>query len=1169
MLLLFPAVFLPGRLAAAPTNASPVAVFLVLEGDPACLAAGGAKSARELSLAAGNTKLRLAELNAKHAALQPQITALGGLVLSHHTRLINAIKVRVAPDQLAALAALPGVKKVSRVHLYKRGLIHTVPFSGTPAAWSSLSPSADGAGVRIGIIDTGIDYTHADFGGSGTPAYYNSIDPTRLQPGVFPTAKVVGGYDLAGDSYDAADPDNSISKPDPNPLDCAAGGGHGTHVAGIAAGLGVLTNGQSYTGPYTSALDFSQFRVGPGVAPGAFLYAIKIFSCVVDGRTALVADALEWASDPNGDGNFSDHLDVVNMSLGSTFGDNDPEDPDVTAANNLSQLGCVVVCSAGNDYNIFYADATPGSASRAISVGASVVQGVAEGIQALSPASIAGNYRAVEGAFTAPLSLTGPVTGTVVYIEPNDACNPIQNAAALKGNIALIDRGTCFFVDKIQAAQDAGAIAAIVVDNTVEIPFSMGGTSSTITIPGVMISKADGAAIKAQLPGVRVLMSASITVNVPQNVDNLQDFSSRGPVALTSFLKPEIVAPGADIVSAAAGTGTNGISFSGTSMASPHVGGAAAILRQLHPAWSVEEIKAALMNTTISAHNSSGVQYAESRQGAGRIQVDQAAKTAVTAVAANVGGNVAISLGSLILASPFQTNATIILSNHGSNAATFQLAVSNTLPQTGFAVVPGVPSVTVPAQGSTNVVISFAANPAQFTLAPDPSTAAQVDGYAQQVLNEASGQIWFLGAQSIHLPYYANLRAASTFHAQTNRAVLPPNLSTQRFVTNNITFQGVSANTNPMVSAFELGATLENPHLLDPIESYANLVAVGAASDIATAGSVSNASLYFGLATATSWPTPQPGLLTLQILIDTNNDGQADFILQNGTLNDINADASALDVFVTTVQNLDSNSNVTNIFFDDFLNYYTPDQADTAPYNNNVLVEAVYASDIGLSDGFSRFRYQVVSSGFFANVSQTGWITFDAANPTIDTAANSPDGSPFWNDGQPVLSVLDRAAAANTGQRVPSVLLLHHHNVEGARVDYVHVDLVNDDINNNGLPDWWETQYFHNLTTATRSTDFDHDGMSDYDEYLAGTDPTDPKSYLRMISGVPVLGQGTIVSWTSAGYRTYTLFSSADLSAGFSPVAGGLIATPPVNQFLDTSTTSGPVFYRVQVMPPK
>ncbi len=1021
-----------------------VDVYLTLEGDPACLAAGGVSTGAKLADASARTKARYGELAAQHAALQPRIEAAGGVVRAHYTRLVNAVKVRVAADKISQLAGLPGVKHVAKVRQFKRALTHSVPFIGAPAAWSLLSPAADGAGVRVGIIDTGIDYTHADFGGPGTTAYYGSIDPTRIAPGVFPTAKVVGGYDLAGDNYNASDPNNSVPVPDSNPLDCEAGGGHGTHVAGIAAGFGVLTNGATYTGPYSSNLVFSQFRVGPGVAPGALLYAIKIFSCVPEGTTELVPDGLEWAADPNGDGDFSDRLDVVNLSLGSTFGDNDPEDPNIVAANNLAQLGCVVVCAAGNDGNIFFAAASPGSASQAIAVANTISPTTGLGLRVVSPAVIAGDYFAVEGAFTTPVAQAGPIQGKLVYVEPSLACDPIQNAAAISNHIALIDRGTCFFTDKIQAAQDAGAIAVVMVDNVVEPPIVMGGTSATVDIPGVMISEADGALIKSNLlKGVIVLLSSAVSVSVTRDDDNLNTSSSRGPVPLAPYLKPEIAAPGTSIYSAAVGTGTSGQTLTGTSMATPHVSGAAAILRQLHPQWKVEDIKSALMNTTVLAHDVHNVQYPESWQGAGRVQVGSAALTEVTVAAVNDNGNVALGFGSLVLSSFFQTNATLALSNHGTNVLTFQLAVSNTIPQAGVTMIPGLASVTVQPGSSTNVPVTFTADPAQFNLQPDTTTAASVDGSPQQLLYEASGQIWFLGAQPIHVPYYANLRAGAAFRAQTNLIVVPPLGATAQTTRVKVLMSGSTVNTNALVSVFELGATIDSSHLLDPFEAYADATAIGAATDIATSGSVTNSTLYFGIATSSDWATPQPALLQMQILIDTNNDGYADFILQNGTLNDVNGDANALDVLTTTVASFDSLGNELSVFMGGYLNYYSAADADTAPYNNNVMVQTVSAGQLGLTEGFSSFRYQLVGSGALTNISSTGWIPFDAARPALDATANSPDGTPFWSDGQAVLVNADLGAAASAGKRIPTLLLLHHHNLAGHRVDLVRVDLSN------------------------------------------------------------------------------------------------------------------------------
>ncbi len=331
------------------------------------------------------------------------------------------------------------------------------------------------------MIDSGIDYTHADFGGPGTPSAYAANNRTIIEPQSFPTTKVVGGIDLAGDAYDAtsADPLRRIPHADPDPLDC---NGHGTHVAGTLAGFGVTATGSTYHGPYTADLDLSGFRVGPGVAPEAQLHAIKVFGC--SGSTVLLTLAIEHALDPNGDGNPSDRLDVINLSTGSPFGGDG--DPDAVAVNNAVRAGMVVVASAGDTGNTFYATDSPASAQLAIAVGASFDEARA----------------------------TPPLTPT----------------------------------------------------------------------------------------------------------DSLAPFSSRGPQRGNSALKPELVAPGVGLRSAAAGSGTDAFAMSGTSTSAPQVAGAAALLLQLHPTWLPETIKAALINTAAPLHMASGATYPPSLVGAGRLR---------------------------------------------------------------------------------------------------------------------------------------------------------------------------------------------------------------------------------------------------------------------------------------------------------------------------------------------------------------------------------------------------------------------------------------------------------------------------------------------------------------------------------------------------------------------
>src|SRR5216684_3503009 len=226
---------------------------------------------------AGTSALNWSQLSNSFPDRMQPITDVAGLSHALGSFNINSN----APVEM--VVSLPGVSHLEPVQTMEPALDNSVPFILGGQSYAALG--ADGTGTRIAIIDTGIDYTHADFGGSGDPKVYAAIDPTVLAPGTFPTAKVIGGTDLVGEWYDANCPPvppkpkvcSSIPMPDPNPIDL---NGHGTHVAGIAAGIGTS-------------------KVAHGVAPGAKLLIFKVFA---EGSTssANVAAAIEMATDPNG-----------------------------------------------------------------------------------------------------------------------------------------------------------------------------------------------------------------------------------------------------------------------------------------------------------------------------------------------------------------------------------------------------------------------------------------------------------------------------------------------------------------------------------------------------------------------------------------------------------------------------------------------------------------------------------------------------------------------------------------------------------------------------------------------------------------------------------------------------------------------------------------------------
>jgi minor extracellular serine protease Vpr len=214
-------------------------------------------------------KSQAARVSAQQNAFKPTLQSMGARILAAQRVGANGFRVLVRPAEISSLRTMPGVRSVGRVEKHKLDLVDSVPWIGAPAVWNTVGK---GKGVKVGIIDTGIDYTHAAFGGPGTPADYTANNPSVVEPGSFPLPgnAVRGGIDLAGADYNADDPTTS-PVPDNDPLD---GNGHGTHVAATAAGRGVPGS------------------VGVGVAPEASLYAIKVFGD--HGRRNRMGHGSEW-----------------------------------------------------------------------------------------------------------------------------------------------------------------------------------------------------------------------------------------------------------------------------------------------------------------------------------------------------------------------------------------------------------------------------------------------------------------------------------------------------------------------------------------------------------------------------------------------------------------------------------------------------------------------------------------------------------------------------------------------------------------------------------------------------------------------------------------------------------------------------------------------------------
>jgi subtilisin family serine protease len=530
---------------------------------------------------------------------------------------LNAIIAEADAATIADIVEDPAVSRVSPVIDYELALSETVPYIGAPPVHDL---GVDGSGIRVAVIDSGIDYTHFSLGGAGNQAAYDAAygaDPSDTEntttDGLFPTKKVIGGYDFMGESW----PSGPLA-PDPDPIDF---NGHGTHVADIIGGR-------------------------KGVAPGVEFYALKVCASLVGSCSGVaLMQAMELAVDPNGDGSTDDHVDIVNMSLGSSYGQ--PFDDSLSASvDNATRLGVLTVAAAGNGSDRPYITGTPAAAATAISVAQTQVPSAfLPSILVVQPAESSGEYQAAFQPWSTPLS--AEVAGPVQYADGQggnlNGCAPFA-AGTLSGKIVVVDRGTCFFSDKIRHIQEGGGILGIIamVEPGPPFPGAFGG-GSPITIPAYMVSQTDGDILRRGDAVIKLAPGQGISL-----AGSVVDTSSRGPELQTSRIKPELAAPGAS-VSAEPGTGTGERPFGGTSGAAPMVAGSAALLMQAHirqiesdpdieglervSRLSPLEVKARLMNTAkVDLWDAAdGSPAPISRVGGGEVRIDEAVKTPVAA----------------------------------------------------------------------------------------------------------------------------------------------------------------------------------------------------------------------------------------------------------------------------------------------------------------------------------------------------------------------------------------------------------------------------------------------------------------------------------------------------------------------------------------------------------
>ncbi|WP_285106181.1 S8 family serine peptidase [Promicromonospora sp. MEB111] len=706
----------PGAAVAAPDaapDADPVRVIIELDSPTAADVVGQeAVAAARTATGAGAARARSAFAADYRAAVDEVEEAQEGVTSwaesegveldkpESVTGLLSAVVATVDPADLAELRSAPGVARVTESAAVRiLGDEANIPATGAPQVWERTD--ADGApvtgeGRTVAIIDTGIDYTLTDLGGGFGPGH-----------------RVVDGYDFVNDDAD--------------PMDDHM---HGTHVAGI-----VGAGGDNLT----------------GMAPDVTFTAWKAMDANGGGTTEDLLLALEAATNPLGD----HPADVVNMSLGTP---GDGTDPLGRASTAAVRQGVVVVAAAGNSGPYDQTVSSPAAAEGVIAVGAQVT-GVADPTLTLDGAHEGDAPRPLD-VTRFPMSANPPaegITGRLVDVGDGFDEEDYEQAGDVRGAIVVMQSMTTTSLGQVQGphllqaqlAEEHGAVGALLYTPSPTDPAGDGGAgpqgSANILAGGgfdlrreslvmMNIASAQYQTFKAEVAAGTV----SGTIGSVDRTDTITDFSSRGPSdAMT--LKPEIVAPGFEIMSdipAMFGVDGDQYRMSGTSMAAPHVAGAAALLAQARPEQTAEQLRATLIGSA-QPLESDDADVSPSAQGAGKLDVAAAVDQKVTAAPD------AVSLGLADMGGKPARTSTVVLRNSGTKAVTVKLSAKPAATSTGKAEL-SARQVKIPAGRSASV---------DLTVTPDTTSPDAGD-------TETSGVV--VGAVSdgttVRIPYAAYVR---------------------------------------------------------------------------------------------------------------------------------------------------------------------------------------------------------------------------------------------------------------------------------------------------------------------------------------------------------------------------------------------------------------------------
>ena len=648
-------------------------------------------------------------------------------ITSEYDISLNAVAVELNGTPLETIAAAPMVQQVHYNALYHPNLSQSYQIINASAAWTAAGGRAmAGAGIKIGNIDSGIDETHPFF------------DPTGFSyPPGFPKC------DAADSNSHTPDQDCKYVSPkvivakvfynkaNQQGLDAQAIDDHGTHTAGIAAGV---------TGK-TAVVDGVSIGDMSGMAPGAWLGNYNVFPAHLENeRSEDVLNAVDAA--------IADGMDVLNLSLGGTHnGNSGNNDLLAMALDNTVDAGLVVAVAAGNSGPGPDTIWSPGRARKVITVGASTNQHFV-GQPFTYPAGGGTTIGAFVGGFPAL-----PTASYDLFDTHSTSCSSVDPGAS--GKLAIVDSGACTFSTQVRNAIAVGAVGVLFIFNNALDPGppakdGQGGDN----LPAVLIGGNEGAALRAS---GATTASADDTRQefITPNKDILLGLSSQGPTTVDLAIKPDLTSVGVLVLSSITcvgkpntcpGDGTGWAFFTGTSMATPHIAGAAAVLLDLHSTWSPAQVKSALVNhadLVIKDTHTALHDIGPTAQGAGRENLS------VAADATTWLDPVSASFGKVTIGHP--TSLTITLSNPTGTDETFTVSKTKFTPSTFGGTVPSVFDAGTLSSGDDRIVV-----PASVTVPANGSTSLTV------TVNADHGDVvqgWINldgpGSNDLHLAYYA------------------------------------------------------------------------------------------------------------------------------------------------------------------------------------------------------------------------------------------------------------------------------------------------------------------------------------------------------------------------------------------------------------------------------